>query len=176
MVPYMNSAPLFEAEPMVHPNVLDAYDQAVRALRKARIPFRATGGIALNLHGAGRPTKDVDLIVRRSDWLRAIRVLGQIATDRQGIRFGLPDEPEAGLAVIGPHGIPIEHFQHPAQSFEARNRYPGALRLSQRFQKQTLQLEWLAAFEVDQRRSFVCTHCARALDLVVRELGRNLQT
>jgi hypothetical protein len=108
MVPYMNSALLFEAEPMVHPNVLDAYDQAVRALRKARIPFRATGGIALNLHGAGRPTKDVDLIVRRSDWLRAIRVLGQIATDRQGIRFGLPDEPEAGLAVIGPHGIPIE--------------------------------------------------------------------
>jgi hypothetical protein len=46
--------------------------------------------------------------VRRSHWLRAIRALGRIATDRQGIRFGLPDEPEPGLAVIGPHGIPIE--------------------------------------------------------------------
>lgn len=93
---------------MLHPNVLDAYEQAVRTLRKARIPFRETGGIALNLHGAGRPTKDVDLIVRRSDWQRAIRALEQIATDRQGIRFGLPGEPDTGLAVIGPHGIPIE--------------------------------------------------------------------
>ena len=93
---------------MVHPHVLDAYQQAVRLLKKAKIPYRETGGIALNLHGAGRPTKDVDLIVRRSDWLRAIQALGQIATDRQGIRFGLPQEPEAGLAVIGPHGVPIE--------------------------------------------------------------------
>jgi hypothetical protein len=48
------------------------------------------------------------LIVRRSDWLRARQALGQIASDRQGIRFGLPGEPEAGLAVVGPHGIPIE--------------------------------------------------------------------
>ena len=104
----MNATLLFEAEPMVHPNVLQAYEGAIRLLRKARIPYRETGGIALNLHGAGRPTKDVDLIVRRSDWLRAIQVLGQIATDKPGIRFGLPGEPEAGLAVVGPHGVPIE--------------------------------------------------------------------
>jgi hypothetical protein len=104
----MNAALLFEAEPMVHPDVLDAYEQAVRTLKKARIRFRETEGIALNLRGAGRPTKDVDFIVRRSDWLRAIRALGQIATDRQGIRFGLADEPETGLAVIGPNGVPIE--------------------------------------------------------------------
>ena len=99
---------LFDAEPLVHPNVLDAYRQAVRVLKRANIPYRETGGIALNLHGAGRPTKDVDLIVRRSDWLRAIKALGQIATDRLGIRFGLPQEPESGLAVVGPHGVPIE--------------------------------------------------------------------
>lgn len=93
---------LFEAEPLVHPKVLDAHAQAVRVLKKARIPFRATGGIALNLHGAGRPTKDVDLIVRRSDWHRAIQALGLIATDRQGIRFGLADEPETGPPPVGP--------------------------------------------------------------------------
>ena len=93
---------------MVHPNVLDAYEQTIRVLRKARIPYRETGGIALNFYGAGRPTKDVDLIVRRADWARAIRALGQIATDQPGIRFGLPGEPEPGLAVIGPHGVPIE--------------------------------------------------------------------
>jgi len=104
----MNAALLFEAEPMIHPNVLEAYEQAVRVLRQARIAYRETGGIALNLHGAGRPTKDVDLIVRRSDWRRAILALRQIATDKLGIRFGLPGEPEPGLAVVGPHGIPIE--------------------------------------------------------------------
>src|SRR5215467_13204294 len=104
----MTASLLFEAEPMVHPNVLDAYEKAIRVLRKARIPYRETGGIALNFYGAGRPTKDVDLIVRRTDWSRAIRALGRIATDQPGIRYGLPDEPEPGLAVIGPHGVPIE--------------------------------------------------------------------
>jgi hypothetical protein len=99
---------LFEAGPLVHPDVLEAYEQAIRVLRKARIPHRQTGGIALNFYGAGRPTKDVELIVRRADWLRAIRALGRIATDQQGIRFGLPDEPDPGLAVVGPHGVPIE--------------------------------------------------------------------
>jgi hypothetical protein len=104
----MNAPLLFEAEPMVHPHVLDAYEQAVRVLRRARIPYRETGGIALNLYGAGRPTKDVDLIVRRADWERGIQALGKIATDKLGIRFGLPGEPEPGLAVVGPHGVPIE--------------------------------------------------------------------
>ncbi len=104
----MNAAALFDAEPMLHPKVLEAYDKAIRALKRARIKFRETGGIAVNLHGAGRPTKDIDLVVRRSDWNRAITVLTEIATDRQGIRFGLPGEPTSGLAVIGPHGVPIE--------------------------------------------------------------------
>src|SRR5436190_5705944 len=104
----MSASLLFEAEPMVHPNVLEAYEQAIRVLRKARIPYRETGGIALNFYGVGRPTRDVELIVRRADWSRAIRALGQIATDQPGIRFGLPGEPEPGLAVIGPHGVPIE--------------------------------------------------------------------
>jgi hypothetical protein len=99
---------LFEAEPLVHPNVLEAYDQAIGVFRKARIAYRETGGIALSFYGAGRPTKDVNLIVRRTDWLRAIRALGRIATDQPGIRFGLPGEPESGLAVVGPHGVPIE--------------------------------------------------------------------
>src|SRR5436190_20263302 len=104
----MSAARLFEAEPMVHPDVLEAYEQAIRVLRKARIPYRETGGIALNFYGTGRPTKRVVLIVRRADWLRAIRALGRIATDQPGIRLGLPGEPEPGLAVVGAHGVPIE--------------------------------------------------------------------
>ena len=99
---------LFEAEPMIHPNVLDAYEQAVKVLKDHDIPFRATGGIALNLFNAGRPTKDVDLIVSRQRWHQARQALQSIATDVQGIIFGLPDEPENGLALVGPHGVPIE--------------------------------------------------------------------
>src|SRR5689334_8495824 len=93
----MITSSLFEAEPTVHPNVLDTYEQAIRVLRRARIPYRETGGIALNFYGAGRPTKEVGLVVRRADWLRAIRALKRIATDQPGIRFGLPGEPESGL-------------------------------------------------------------------------------
>ena len=99
---------LFEAEPMIHPNVLDAYEQAVKVLNDHDIPFRATGGIALNLFHAGRATKDVDLIVSRQQWHQARQALQSIATDVQGIIFGLPDEPENGLALVGPHGVPIE--------------------------------------------------------------------
>jgi hypothetical protein len=40
----MRAALLFEAQPMVHPDVLEAYERAIRVLRKARIPYRETGG------------------------------------------------------------------------------------------------------------------------------------
>jgi hypothetical protein len=99
---------LFEADTMLHPHVQEAYDQAVRVLKRQAISFRVTGGIALNLYNAGRPTKDVDLIVSRKDWHRARESLQSVATDIQGHRFGLPEEPANGLAVIGPHGVPIE--------------------------------------------------------------------
>ena len=93
---------------MIHPNVLDAYEQAVKVLKDHDIPFRATGGIALNLFKAGRPTKVVDLIVSRPHWHQARQALQPIATDVQGIILGLPDEPENGLALVGPQGVPIE--------------------------------------------------------------------
>jgi len=38
----MSSLLLFGAEPMVHPDVFDAYEEAIRVLRKARIPYRET--------------------------------------------------------------------------------------------------------------------------------------
>lgn len=99
---------LFEAEPLLHPHVRDAFQKASAFLRAQRIPFRVIGGLAINRYGAGRPTKDVDLVVSRKNWHRARQALQAIATDRQGIRFGLPDEPEERLALLGPHGVAIE--------------------------------------------------------------------
>src|SRR6266571_8674090 len=78
---------LFEAEPMIHPNVLDAYEQAVEVLKDHNIPFRATGGIALNLFNAGRPTKDVDLIVSRQQWHHARQALQSIARAQHSRRM-----------------------------------------------------------------------------------------
>lgn len=99
---------LFEAEPMIHPDVVEAFSKATNLLRKNRIRFRPMGGIAMYLAGAGRPTKDVDLIVARRQWHKARALLQHIATDAQGIRLGLADEPENGLALIGPKGVAIE--------------------------------------------------------------------
>lgn len=99
---------LFEAEPMLHPHVEDAFQKAASILKARRIPFRVIGGLAVNRCGVGRPTKDVDLLVSRRDWARARKALQAIATDSQGVRLGLAGEPEEGLALIGPHGVSIE--------------------------------------------------------------------
>ena len=99
---------LFDAPPMTHPHVADAYGKAAGKLASAGIKFRPMGGTAMWLAGAGRPTKDVDLIVARRDWHRARAVLQELATDPLGIRFGLKGEPPQGLALVGPHGVAIE--------------------------------------------------------------------
>ena len=99
---------LFDASPMTHPHVADAYHQAASKLANAGIKFRPMGGTAMWLAGAGRPTKDVDLIVARRNWHKARAVLQELATDPLGIRFGLGGEPEQGLALVGPHGVAIE--------------------------------------------------------------------
>jgi hypothetical protein len=77
-------------------------------LRAAGIPYRVTGGLAVNLLGVGRPTGDVDLIVRKQDWARARKTLQALSTGPQRTRFGLPDEPEEGMTIVGPHGVLIE--------------------------------------------------------------------
>src|SRR5258706_3968107 len=99
---------MFDAEPMLHPHVMAAYKRTVALLRKEKIRFRVIGGLAVNLEGAGRPTKDVDLVVSRRNWHRAREFLQSLATDSHGIRMGLPGEPQEGLALIGPHGVCIE--------------------------------------------------------------------
>ena len=99
---------LFDAPPLTHPHVAAAYHKAARKLATAGIKFRPMGGTAMWLAGAGRPTKDVDLIVARRNWHRARAVLQELATDPLGIRFGLAGEPKEGLALVGPHGVAIE--------------------------------------------------------------------
>ena len=111
----------------------------------------------MNLHRAGRPTKDVDLIVRRADWERARQTLGQIASDREGIRFGLREKPEEGLAVIGPHGVPIELWPE-GTTHEERARIRGMQKARRHPAGKlafTLRGNAIAAFINDKLASFL---------------------
>jgi hypothetical protein len=138
---------LFEAAPLLHPHVKEAFQQAAAVLKVHRIPFRVIGGLVLNQYGAGRPTKDVEMVVSKKNWHRAREALQSIATDRQGIRFGLPDEPEAGIALLGPNGVAIEvwpegvtHGQIAALRGKQRPHPAGRLALSLRGENRTALL------------------------------------
>jgi len=122
---------------MTHPHVAEAYRKAAKKLSAAGIKFRPTGGTAMWLAGAGRPTKDVDLIVARRHWHRARALLQELATDPLGIRFGLKGEPDEGLALVGPHGVAIEvrptgitHSTIARIRGAARNHPAGRLKLT----------------------------------------------
>ena len=43
---------------------LASVEAIARALNEARVPFIVVGGLAVNAHGYGRATEDVDLVVR----------------------------------------------------------------------------------------------------------------
>lgn len=60
-------------------NLVDELHAVARALHTAKIPYAVCGGIAVTIHGATRTTKDIDLLVARSDVPRvldAVRPLG----------------------------------------------------------------------------------------------------
>ncbi len=53
----MNPALLFEAEPMVHPNILDAYEQAVRIqtlIKRLKLPLGYANRLAPEVRPAYR--------------------------------------------------------------------------------------------------------------------------
>jgi hypothetical protein len=51
---------------------LESFEAIVRALHQAEVPFIVVGGIAVNAHGYGRLTNDVDIVIRlRPDTIAA---------------------------------------------------------------------------------------------------------
>jgi hypothetical protein len=60
-------------------NLVDDLHAIAAALEGENIPYAVCGGVAVTIHGATRTTKDIDILVRRSDLSRildAIRPLG----------------------------------------------------------------------------------------------------
>ena len=91
-----------------HPVVVKALEQAMAVLQKAGVKFWPMGGIAVNKFGVGRPTKDIDFLVPRSQWNKAVESLKSLAIDQE--RMGLAGEPEYGCVLTNPDGVKIEVF------------------------------------------------------------------
>ncbi|WP_298923343.1 nucleotidyltransferase [uncultured Ramlibacter sp.] len=74
MTPPTALAPSLEEE--VDPLTADFYRQALRALNEAQIPFLVGGAFAHACYtGIRRPTKDLDLFIRRQDYERIARLM-----------------------------------------------------------------------------------------------------
>jgi hypothetical protein len=66
--------------PSAHPIVqLRSVEAVARTLNEAGVPYLVVGGLAVNAHGYGRATQDVDLVVRL-DRETVMRLFGALAT------------------------------------------------------------------------------------------------
>jgi hypothetical protein len=62
-------------------NLVDELHAIAGALRALGVPYAICGGIAVTIHGATRTTKDIDVLIERSDVprvLEAVRPLGYV--------------------------------------------------------------------------------------------------
>lgn len=117
---------------------LASFEAIVRALNEANVPFIVVGGLAVNAHGYGRQTWDVDLVIRLEP--QAIRAaFGALA--RLGYRprvpvtaegFADPEQrarwmEERGMTVLNFHSdghreTPVDIFVAEPFDFEAEYR------------------------------------------------------
>ncbi|MGH7544175.1 MAG: nucleotidyl transferase AbiEii/AbiGii toxin family protein [Gemmatimonadota bacterium] len=115
-----------------------SFEAVVRALNGAGVPFIVVGGLAVNAHGYGRATWDVDLVIRlRPDAIRAafsaLASLGytpRVPVTAEG--FGDPEQrarwiAEKGMAVLNFHSdghreTPVDVFVTEPFDFDEEHR------------------------------------------------------
>jgi hypothetical protein len=67
-------------------NIVDELHAVTAALRAAAIPYAVCGGIAVTAHGATRTTKDIDILIERSQ-------IGAALTAVAAIGYTIPAQP-----------------------------------------------------------------------------------
>lgn len=120
---------------------LASFEALVRALNEAQVPFIVVGGLAVNAHGYGRATWDVDLVIRlQPEPIRkAFRALGslgyrpRVPVTAEG--FSDPEQrarwiTEKGMAVLNFHSdghreTPVDVFV--TEPFDFDTEYRQAL-------------------------------------------------
>jgi hypothetical protein len=86
---------------MVRPVARQFYEETLRVLTRARVPFLVGGALALkHFAGIARDTKDLDVFLRRCDLERAMAVLSHWGFDTE-----LPYPHWLGKAWAGPHFV-----------------------------------------------------------------------
>lgn len=121
------------SETSIDPRVASVFDRISSLLRSASIRFIPIGGMALNQHGVGRPTMDIDLVVKKSDWERASKLLRQQAVNSE--RLGIPGEKsdaalrfsEGPWVELFPEGTTVEEITRVAGTY--RNNPAGRIKL-----------------------------------------------
>jgi hypothetical protein len=93
---------------VLDPRVEEAAAQAARKLSRAKIPHVLTGGVFLNRCGVGRPTFDVDIVVARRHWQKAVDALLKMSVDSE--RMGLANEPNPAAILKTKAGPMLEIF------------------------------------------------------------------
>lgn len=93
---------------------LSSVEAIAHSLNETRVPFIVVGGLAVNAHGYGRATQDVDLVVNLEPEL-VKRLFG--ALERLGYRPRVPvtaegfGDPETRAGWIAEKGMTVLNFQ-----------------------------------------------------------------
>lgn len=90
------------------PRVDEALRAARRRLEKNGLEYALVGGVLLNQLGVGRPTFDIDFVVKKKDWQKAVSALAPLCIDSE--RMGLPGEPSPAALLKSKQGPWYEVF------------------------------------------------------------------
>jgi hypothetical protein len=120
---------------------LSSFEELVRTLNAANVSFIVVGGLAVNAHGYGRQTADVDLVIRLDTHTidNAFRALGSIGysprvpvtpADLSDTKRRAQLTREKGMTVIGFHSdrhreTPVDVFA--SEPFDFAVEYDRAL-------------------------------------------------
>jgi len=88
---FVRSGRIIDSITIIDPRAAKSFSRVRKLLDRYGIKFQPAGGLALNLHGAGRPTFDIDLVVPAGQWKRSLDILSNVAIDREYL--GLEHEP-----------------------------------------------------------------------------------
>jgi hypothetical protein len=90
------------------PRVVEALRAARRRFEKNGLEYALVGGVLLNQLGVGRPTFDIDFVVKKKDWQKAVSALAPLCIDSE--RMGLPGEPSPAALLKSKKGPWYEVF------------------------------------------------------------------